>query len=217
MFSACGISASVLVTEVINSSKTWVAPSTTTMILVASGYGGAGGSSADTVSRHSDADTILFYHAGTGGAASGAQTWASAAMAPSIASSINSGGSGSQYATSYVGYGGDNTYSMTPGNLVSWSNAVFGSASVAYINWGSGTIYSASVDYYGTNGISWLEYTGTYSPTTGVSTAAFGKTFPGGTGGPATTTTFNSIAITPGASYPITIASGGSLTITYNK
>jgi hypothetical protein len=53
--------------------------------------------------------------------------------------------------------------------------------------------------------------------TTGASTTAFGKTFPGGTGGPASTTTFNSISISPGASYPISIPAGGSLTISYYK
>lgn len=52
---------------------------------------------------------------------------------------------------------------------------------------------------------------------TGASTTAFGKTFPGGTGGPATTTTFSNIAVTPGASYSIVVPSGGSITITYTQ
>lgn len=54
-------------------------------------------------------------------------------------------------------------------------------------------------------------------PTTGASTTAFGKTFPGGTGGPASTTTFSNVIVTPGASYNIVVPSGGSLTITYFK
>lgn len=52
-------------------------------------------------------------------------------------------------------------------------------------------------------------------PTTGPSASAFGKVFAGGYGGPATTTTFNNIAVTPNGSYNIVIPSGGSLTITY--
>lgn len=51
--------------------------------------------------------------------------------------------------------------------------------------------------------------------TTGASTTGFGKTFPGGTGGAATPVTYNSVAVTPGASYPLVIPSGGSITITY--
>jgi hypothetical protein len=51
--------------------------------------------------------------------------------------------------------------------------------------------------------------------TTGASTTAFGKTFPGGAGGPATITTFSNVIVTPGASYNIVVPAGGSLTITY--
>lgn len=54
-------------------------------------------------------------------------------------------------------------------------------------------------------------------PTTGAGATAFGKTFPGGAGGPATTTTFSNIAITPGATYNIVVPSGGSITITYTQ
>jgi hypothetical protein len=52
-------------------------------------------------------------------------------------------------------------------------------------------------------------------PTTGASTTAFGKTFPGGTGGAASTTTFSNIAVTPGGSYSIVVPSGGLITFTY--
>jgi hypothetical protein len=55
----------------------------------------------------------------------------------------------------------------------------------------------------------------TSSATTGASATAFGKTFPGGVGGPASTTTFNNIAVTPLQSYPIVVPTGGSITITY--
>jgi hypothetical protein len=54
--------------------------------------------------------------------------------------------------------------------------------------------------------------------TTGASTTAFSKTFPGATGNVAPViTTFTDIAVTPGTSYPLTIPSGGSLTIIYTK
>jgi hypothetical protein len=51
--------------------------------------------------------------------------------------------------------------------------------------------------------------------TVGASTTAFGYTFPGGTGGAATPVTYSNVAVTPGASYPIVVPAGGSVSITY--
>ena len=39
--------------------------------------------------------------------------------------------------------------------------------------------------------------------------------FPGGDGGPAGTTTFTNVAVTPGTSYSIVVPSGGSVTLQY--
>jgi hypothetical protein len=58
----------------------------------------------------------------------------------------------------------------------------------------------------------------------GLDAEALGEFFPGGTltgsepfrnAVPATTTTFNNVTVTPGASYPIFVPSGGSITISY--
>lgn len=54
-----------------------------------------------------------------------------------------------------------------------------------------------------------------YNATTGASASGFGKVFPGGTGGTAPTTSFTNVTVTGGASYSITVPSGGSITITY--
>lgn len=54
-----------------------------------------------------------------------------------------------------------------------------------------------------------------HAATTGASTTGFGQTFVGGTGGAATTSTVSNVAVTPGASYTLSIPSGGSITITY--
>jgi len=51
--------------------------------------------------------------------------------------------------------------------------------------------------------------------TTGSDTTGFSKTFSGGVGGAASGTTYNDVAITPGASYSLVVPSGGSITITY--
>lgn len=52
-----------------------------------------------------------------------------------------------------------------------------------------------------------------YPASTGASTTGFGLTFPGGTGGASSTTTFNNVAVTPNQTYVIT--NNKSLTITY--
>ena len=51
--------------------------------------------------------------------------------------------------------------------------------------------------------------------TTGAAASGFGKTFPGGTGGPATPQSFKDVAVTPGQQFSITVPSGGSITISY--
>lgn len=51
--------------------------------------------------------------------------------------------------------------------------------------------------------------------TTGSKTLGFGKTFPGGVGGPAVPANYTNISVTPGMPYPLTIPTGGSITISY--
>lgn len=55
----------------------------------------------------------------------------------------------------------------------------------------------------------------TNEATTGASASGFGKTFPGGVGGPASLTSFTDVAVTQLASYQLTVPVGGSITITY--
>lgn len=54
--------------------------------------------------------------------------------------------------------------------------------------------------------------TTTYPATTGASVTAFGKTFPGGVGGPATPVTFTDVPVSGGSSYPLNIPTGGEIT-----
>ena len=54
-----------------------------------------------------------------------------------------------------------------------------------------------------------------YGPTTGAAATALGLTFPGGDGGAPATTTYNNVSVTPGASYFVSIPSGGSVTLQY--
>ena len=63
--------------------------------------------------------------------------------------------------------------------------------------------------------------TGTTPAKTGASATAFGKTFPGGTGGPATTISYpnpsspNPIVVTSGTSYPIVAPPGTTVQFTF--
>lgn len=52
--------------------------------------------------------------------------------------------------------------------------------------------------------------------TTGASATGFGKVFPGGTGGPATSdAAFTNVPVTAGATYQVVVPSGAGITITY--
>jgi hypothetical protein len=73
------------------------------------------------------------------------------------------------------------------------------------------TVYWQSVKcyYYKTRTV------GGTSATTGASASGFGKVFPGGVGGPASTVTYDNVAVTALASYPVVVPSGALITITY--
>lgn len=73
------------------------------------------------------------------------------------------------------------------------------------------TIYWRSLRCYSYN----ARIVGASSATTGASASGFGKVFPGGVGGPASTFTYNNVAVTALASYPVVVPSGASITITY--
>lgn len=58
-------------------------------------------------------------------------------------------------------------------------------------------------------------YDNNVAATTGASATGFGKTFPGGAGGPANSTAFENVVVTAGGQYPLTIPADGSITISY--
>lgn len=133
----------------------------------------------------------------------------------SMVNKVNAGGSGSDAAgyQQYVQY--PNQTSTTTISGASWADAIAGSAVFTSSSWGfDGEIVP------GDNGTARVQYTrrGTFFPaTTGLSASAFGKTFPGGTGGPAVLSGHTNVPVTPSAQYQITVPTGGSVTITYQK
>lgn len=79
---------------------------------------------------------------------------------------------------------------------------------------GGGWILGGTAFQIESNTFAWGVGFQTYSfPYNGANTTAFGYTWPGGEEGPASTTTYTNIPVTPGTTY--TIVNNGSLTITY--
>lgn len=73
--------------------------------------------------------------------------------------------------------------------------------------------YSSNQTCYAIDGVGTFPAT---SPTTGASSTGLGKSFPGSLGNnTVATTSFEDIPVTAGSSYTMTIATGGSITITY--
>jgi hypothetical protein len=85
----------------------------------------------------------------------------------------------------------------------------------------SGTITYANTPVGGTNFVQ-VGYNPVYLGGNGAASTGVGKTFPGGTydfptgiGGPAPTTTFTNVTVTPSSSYSIVVPSGGQIAISF--
>lgn len=204
------------VTKTFTANGTWTAPITTSRIDTAAGKGAAGAPAyTDPNTQQTVTVMTVFGSSSPGpssGYASGTLSWSSLrAQALNYQTEINSGGTGNDTALAYTQYT-DSKYTQV-GSRVDWVNAIPGTASASFVSFPSSGSVSAGAN--GTASVTYTQQGATHPATTGASATAFGKTFPGGTGGSATTTTFNSISITPGATYNIVVPAGGSLTITY--
>lgn len=156
----------VLVTETFTSSRTWVAPLTTTKIESMTGKGATGTPSAWTGNHDKFKVTTL-----------------------------SGPGETDDVTYEYIG-----TYS--------------GSAPTDYCD--APEPYTSIGTGYTTRQVCY-DFINEMATTTGASTTGFGQTFVGGTGGAATPSTVTNVAATAGASYPLVIPSGGSLSITYYR
>jgi hypothetical protein len=132
---------------------------------------------------------------------------------------VNSSGSGER--TISLPYLNFAIYESNPSNYGTLylgnkpAQLIRGSAVLAYLDSppSSGTITYSSVGYYVSKGYYLYGLEKYTNPTTGANTTGFNLTFPGGSGGAATTQTYNSVSVTPGQTY--TIVNSGSLTISY--
>jgi hypothetical protein len=186
-------------------------------LLTAVGKGADGASGFWSVATYASQSWATSYDFGSGGSTS--IDWSTLySQILSHQSTVNAGGSGER-TVSVPTYNFQILLSGQFNNLgdvytFSSSTLIRGTGSIASIGSppGSGTITYAQIlnntrGYY----LSGLEY---FSPgTTGAATTGFGLTFPGGVGAPASTTTFTSVAVTPGTTY--TVVNNQSLVITY--
>jgi hypothetical protein len=136
--------------------------------------------------------------------------------APGVAAYTDPTGWQETYTTTYVRRdNGPNDVVASTGNPVYDGSAKPNNYCdpVQYYTTAQSTVYSSGQTCY-----SFATVGGAFHPaTTGASTTGFGKTFPGGTGGAGTNTTFTNVAVTPGSNYSVVVPSGGSLTINYYK
>lgn len=203
-----------LITTTFTSSGTWVAPAGVALVLVASGSG-QNGSPAPT-SYNTQYWTFDWPAARSNppyaqwGDLYSAATSARAAVAATI------GGPGpSSVLTSlryYIGTGS----TWDPADIDYTDFSGYTVNAVDPVGVGNGSPQTSGNIIYPPGYNSWVFTIYLTAPGfLGASSTGLGQTFPGGNGTVAPVTTFNNIAVTPGNSYPISVASGGFVTIQY--
>jgi hypothetical protein len=226
-----------LTTVTFTSSTTWVAPAYLTNIVTLTGQGANATSddySGDTSGvnlyrclRESSSgglvatydwsfiynglqDWITFVNTGTPGTRSAGpvDTFYNRSYRINPDNTYQGGGPGAFPAP---GYGGDRYFQIGTG--YNGSNfSVPSSGTITYANTPSGTL-NVNVG---------VGFNPVYLGSNGAAATGVGKTFPGGTydfptgiGGPAPTTTFTNVAVTPSTSYSIVVPGGGQVSISY--
>lgn len=211
-----------LTEQIFTSSTTWVAPAGVTNLVAVIGRGGS--STSDYQGGISVA-SVGVSNTTSGSGANSLPISASAAYntASICASVFNAGGyrsASNAFEREFTFYS-NNTFSWTDSNP--WGSGTFPYYLVAG-TWGlTGSPLSGNLSYPGS-----FSYAAAgdviYPGSAGSSSSAFGYTFSGAaqlgsyptaTGQSATPVTYNNVAVTPGTSYSINVASGGSVTIQY--
>lgn len=204
----------VLTTTTFTSSGNWVAPISVASVAVASGYGQNGSPiTLDYIIQYFTSDWP-----GPGLTNPPYASWSNIWLdilgtRGEFLNKIGTYGP-SGIVTSQRTYVGTDSSWRIETNVDSFTNVIINSVTFPYVYAGNpqttGDIF-AGVGYN-----AWaITVNYTIPGFQGASSTALGKTFPGGNGGPASTTTFTNIPVTPGVSYPIQVAAGGSVTLQY--
>lgn len=148
----------------------------------------------------------------------GNQTWIAPATLGVISKLVGIGGAGAP------GGGWDGTHTHRTEKTYYNGGTPDGAPVINYVSFtalGSAPGNYCEPPVYET-GVSWDNYqichfysNNIASQSTGAATTGFGKSFPGGVGGPATAVTYENIPAVSGDPYVLSIPSGGSLVITF--
>ena len=198
--------------------STWTAPTGVSQLISAVGKG-ADGAAGYWSSGYLDVLQMCFQGTGVNLAT---LDWSNLySIAQAQITSLNSGGSGTRGAPSGIQqrFYAINSSDFDTGNGANYSGWFNGKLirGVATLQSQNSPPTSGQVLYSQVSSFTgWyiggsLEYY--VDPTTGSPTTAFSLSFAGGFAGPATNTTYTSVAVTPGATY--TVVNNGALTITY--
>lgn len=207
----------VLTTTTFTSSGNWVAPLSVANVAAIYGYGQNGSPSSTNYTTQYWALPLSYsqsYSAyATWDELYGRATSTRAALLASV------GGAGpSSVSVSYEFYVAttNNTWSIGNDGYEDFSgytiNSVSGLTSQGNVATSGNIIGSALA--FGVNGWNFTVNLG-IPGFQGASSTGLGKTFPGGNGTTSPLTSFSNVAVTPGVSYPITVAPGGSVTLQY--
>lgn len=211
---------SVGTTVTFTTTQNWTCPAgvVTLLTVVGKGQNGtpatAGGYGPNT---HRSASIAVIQYFNSNGFALKPRFWSwgsSQSDISAIRDQINVGGSGSYTSYSIDQYN-DGYYKFTV--TTTWTNSVPGSA-LTSTSAGWKTSGIVSVGDYGELTATWDElgaYSGGTAATTGSNTTGFSKTWNGGVGVAATSTTYYNITVVPATSYPLVVPTGGYISITY--
>lgn len=187
-------------TVTFTSNTTWVAPSGVNLVNSAIGKG------TDSTTSTSNSTVVNMVYHSTGSAGTGSVLWDNVqGIAEAAASDVDDDGAATFTRYTIQAYpDGTNTFATTS---ISIGSGIPGTANATFTGaWST----SGAVTGSGTSRVTYDRVTN------GTASTGFGNTFPGGTGGGvAPVTTFNNIAVTPGASYPIVVPTGGTVQIIY--
>jgi hypothetical protein len=197
--------------------STWTAPAGVTRLESLVGKGGSGNAA------YSDPDvqrsfTVASVVSSASGAASNvpydtySNVWAFMQNVQSQVNTANYASGGNTGGKLTVTVYTNNSYDETTSG-VNWTRPVPNTAVISTV----GIPTSGNITY-GASGTGTITYTSSglsHSATTGANTTGFGKTFAGGSGGPAGSASYANVPVVAGTVYNLSVASGGSLVFTY--
>lgn len=207
-------------TVTFTSSQTWTCPTGVVTLLTVVGKGQDGtpatsGGYGPSTHHTQTVATITYYDSNGGALKPRFWSWGSSQSDISaIRDQINVGGSGSYTSYDIEQYNdGYFKYTVT----TTWTDAIPSSAYTT-LSPGWKTSGGVVVGDYGYFTVDWDELgpvTAGAPATTGADTTGFSKTFSGGVGVAATSTTYTNITVVPSTGYPVVVPSGGYISITY--